>query len=272
MLSTLLKKKPSSLLDDTLSTVQASEESTANTSMLNEDSGPCDDTCKDCHCPTIHPILCLDTLQQIYSPFELAFDSIKMSDLSAALVHFSQLPLKDLNPLQQRALEDLRTNSVYSLDGEVSIEESLRAYSLLFDNLFFFGTLPLGRRVEIRLQPKDLMEEGLVARTDCNFNDSYCVINIKEGDMSAEAAEDTLAAAISSVLHELLHCYLFIYGCYGCGHTWEEGGKSGQYVISSSHSRRTFTFTLRSMFTELHCSDRERRRCILTTRPVEKRS
>jgi hypothetical protein len=102
---------------------------------------------------------------------------------------------------------------------------TLWAYGRLFDNLFFFGSLLVERRVIWRLDPRKVLETGYrgICREPRNGITRIEICDNNEVDGSGDAI---ILAKVVTVLHELLHAFLGLYACNYCYDNWEEGGKS----------------------------------------------
>ncbi|EPE30474.1 hypothetical protein GLAREA_03441 [Glarea lozoyensis ATCC 20868] len=174
------------------------------------------------YCRSHHKPLTIEFLKKITGPITIPSGRFEARTLSSAAVHFANLPENKLNALQRSALADFKANpGKFSFDGRNSVEELLDAWATLFDNLFFFGTLPKDSRVSVKFKPKSPGVDYL----------AHCVVWARKSrvtiyDDPGKPLVFILKEAVNSLLHELVHAYLGMYGCHGCHRLWEEEGNS----------------------------------------------
>jgi hypothetical protein len=169
-----------------------------------------------------HKPLTIEFLQTITGPIKIPSGRFEARTLSSAAVHFANLPEKELNALQKSALADFKSNpGKFSFDGRNSAKDTLDVWAKLFDSLFFFGTLPKDSRVSVKIKSKSSETYYL----------AYCFIWARKARVTiyedpGKPVVFILKEAVNSLLHELVHAYLGMYGCHGCHRLWEEEGNA----------------------------------------------
>jgi hypothetical protein len=173
--------------------------------------------------------------------------------LADKVVLVSRLRGGKLTKRQSKAIIRYRTESIFNLgpaDEHRKDEDVLIAYQILFDDMFFFGSLQkrcqhflddaVGKEIHVQGQTiRDtaydraykIKLEGWFHRNWDRWCDNERPLEV---EITIFRTEDKnrprrLKAYLSTLLHEMCHAYLDLWGCRfeGCYNVWEKQGVKG---------------------------------------------
>jgi hypothetical protein len=182
---------------------------------------------------------------QLYETTELPFKQGRhdAQDLAELVIAFSKHRGSTLSEIQESALHSFHTETKYDLRDHITIPISavIPAYFVLFDDLFFFGSLrdrcnlaidreeslDVGRRgqmigTEVKVKKKVF---GLVERT---VGEQRCVIVLNSHWAEFLGRHAMLKGYVETLLHEMCHAFLELWTCghSGCVDGFDKLGKT----------------------------------------------
>ncbi|KAE8444460.1 hypothetical protein EG329_000551 [Mollisiaceae sp. DMI_Dod_QoI] len=160
--------------------------------------------------------------------------------LAEKVISFSKRRGDNLTRRQNAAILRYRTDSIFNLskaDAHRTDEEVLATYKILFDDLFFFGSLfpkcktfltyPSGRKK--LLHGYTNCDEEFKLKWEFPFLQKHLEAEITVCRSNEKRRRERLRNYLGTLLHEMIHAFLGIWGCRykGCYNTWQRQGVRG---------------------------------------------
>jgi hypothetical protein len=150
----------------------------------------------------------------------------KLEDLARLIVSNSQLRGPRLTSLQKSALKDFRRVKI--VPAGTSTNEIAKIYMPIFDRLFFLGTL----QGHVSISPSGQFSNTCYGYTDDISQDQAQIVV----HTLFEDGETRVLKHIATILHEMIHAFLFVYmhpqylespnfhgdGYTGHGESWQD--------------------------------------------------
>ncbi|EPE30473.1 hypothetical protein GLAREA_03440 [Glarea lozoyensis ATCC 20868] len=183
-------------------------------------------------CERLHENFLSNEFKSLEAPAKLSLYSYTATELAKAAMTCAKLSKNSLSLLQRKALKEHKDNynKKYKLDDGVPIKVTIAAYFKLFDDLFFLGSLQVGRRVTIEVDQKKFSETTRKGSSSEVDGANQWLIEIHKNDKGLCDPVEILQEKLTTLMHEMIHVYLGLFGCRRCEENWQEQGLSGHGI------------------------------------------
>jgi hypothetical protein len=149
-------------------------------------------------------------------------------NLADLIISFSEHRGPNLSELQENALQSFRKEKIYDLRDHIRIpiEEVILTYFVLFDDLFFFGSLSdrcdlaMDREESVNSGRRGLMigrevnvKKKIFGMVEKTVGEKSCIIVLNSHREEFPGRYEKLKGYVETLLHEMCHAFFELWGC-----------------------------------------------------------